>query len=320
MWIKWVLVHVNSFPAGTILVVKHLILRVSIGVNYVAKSFLDTNNYNSTLQSVDNLIETNSIRYFWMIKQDIHLFSCKRSGTHALVTWILHHWREHCCWAIDNPRTAKIHINKKSSGFAPERYPQPRDKHGDGKEFPIRIWSYETPDEESLTNGALSEWQKNGEWKPIYLALLRDPFNYMASLAMFNGRQVDGWARKYLRFINLVHSHPLIHKIYFHTWFSDTAYRRSISKIIGMKHTDNGLDIVKSIGSSFQKNIKNGRELKVLNRWEQIYESKDREIWLDAFRNHPELIDWGVREFHFCPPCFHPSSAVEKFHYVQHLE
>lgn len=135
--------------------------------------------------------------------------------------------------------------------------------------------------------------------KKISIMVLRDPFNLLASrLAkpvplkelLDPNELFDAWeiyAREFIQESNFLGNKITVN---FNLWFSNLAYRKTLSVQLGMPFTDAGINIVPKAGdgSSFDLTKFDGRgsEMRVLERWKRY---SDDNKFRNSFRGRHTL-------------------------------
>lgn len=239
---------------------------------------------------------------------ELRFFALRRSGHHAIVSWIAHHFPKPVLFIEGvtphgNPfkdYDSMFRCVLKTRCF--RRYTRdllPKFR------FIRNKYLFMSFEEQPLAPDYL-EWPLVGRSEYVRnIIVIRDPFNWMASRikaktstkinlrrhheAVFLWKQ---YAREYLGMTNTLHAKLCINYNY---WFVDEQYRRSISENLGLEFTDAGLEIVPDAGrgSSFDRLKYDGKaqQMNVLGRW-QAYTDRPK---MRALFADEELI-WLVKQ------------------------
>lgn len=235
------------------------------------------------------MIEVNEVK-------EIFLYGIHRSGNHGLINYLLGHIFERLpekkCKKIlkekqKNPqknrlllRKENIHINLAGRYRLGEKTP-PAPKH-----VPFQILSHENTTDIKLNKNQLMYDTGRKKANKKCIILLRDPYNTLASLIEYDSKKgrdrkfiekrvdytIDIW-KNFAKEFFLVEDLPSwVMPVSFNKWFSDEDYRKEISDFIGEPHSDLGLNLVSSIGSSFNKYhySHKAQEMKVLDRYKEM--------------------------------------------------
>jgi len=239
--------------------------------------------------------------------QDYFFFALKRSGSHAVINWILNHFNSYIHYNNCFVKNKKIYVNNNN---------EIRKK---GSDFKISILSFE--DRPVLLNAEFnSDFNCVLELNPKInnILLLRDAYNTYASRYQkklkpdpkmnlwneiwtnYNDKELwICYAKEYLKpsFFNK----ELI-KINFNDWFSKKEYRKKISKKFNAKHSDKGLEIMSNDGggSSFDqmKYQNKSQKMKVLERYKQLMFNKD---FFETIICDEQLKFYNKKIFNFYP-------------------
>ena len=234
-----------------------------------------------------------------------------RSGHHAIMRWIGHHFPEPA-WHFNNCRT---HEKPTSGRDRLRRHP--------GGNSPEGTWP--PPDADALTfsfeNANLRQLNGRGnelsEFIPEFrvdwgrgrvldgdVIIMRDPANNFAScwarlarpgVDLQNARdgmkiaRVERWkqyAKEFLRDTRFIQD-PIC--VSFNHWFASESYRRVLSRTFGLEFTDAGLQVVAYDGaaSTFDRMDYDGRaqEMPVMDRWRGFVDDPwfrslfDQDLW-----------------------------------------
>jgi hypothetical protein len=131
------------------------------------------------------------------------------------------------------------------------------------------------------------DYQKNESFlgeadKEADVLVVRDFFNWLASRAMkLCWPAVTCTPEKFVLYEEMMRealeeTNHLRNRVVvnFNKWFSEGDYRRELEKKLELPETEDGLQVVMGLGSSFDGHSFDGnaQEMKVLNRWEMIGE------------------------------------------------
>jgi hypothetical protein len=195
-------------------------------------------------------------------KRMIRVFGPQRSGNHAIINWMLAGAGPHRLFnALDLDFFEKL-----KKPFNTE----------------LAVATYET----KLIHFSSYEPTKLIECDDVLnVVILRDPFNWFASLTMRLLYQlkdegvrfhIDDWkshAREFLGRTNILKRKVTIN---YNTWFVNPAYRRAVAKSLKVPFTDKNFQKVATEGggSSFDKTRFNrkAQKMKVFDRWRAFYE------------------------------------------------
>ena len=242
------------------------------------------------------------------MKLYIFLFGLKRNGTHAIGEWIMGHWAESYPELYEHPQQYRVYINDVGKKYGLD-FPPPLklswDKKHSDADAPFRIMSYE-----SVRHQFLMGHRIEGEGRFVFLTVLRDAYNFLASFMEewpHTSPPINRWvdSARFFYIGNVIDYFP----INYNKWFIDQEYRRTISRHIrpelngGAEFSDIGLNRVRMVGSSFDKRAydRNAQEMKVLNRWKQFQEEhKTRPLYrkyLQYFLEYSELSEYTKEIF-----------------------
>jgi len=111
------------------------------------------------------------------------------------------------------------------------------------------------------------------------------------------GRIIDFWKRHAREYLGITDHLTGKVGIYYDRWFTDKLFRRQISRTLGLRFSDRGLNIVTrhGEGSSFDQTRyhKNSQKMNVLDRAGQLSPS-EKEV-LDGILRDTELVDLGLQ-------------------------
>jgi hypothetical protein len=239
-----------------------------------------------------------------MFSKEILVFGMRRSGNHAVIQWMLGLLSDRMPDVRDKCVVWRVLVNNQ---------PLPLDRD------PLPPYMGETPLDTQVVTfesrdvffdlGLDATRRRLPSRKK--LVILRDPFNWMASLRaiphLWNGdesafdEQVDLWT-KYARTF-FVERPDLARGVNFNEWFSSEDYRRELTGYLEEPFSDLGLNWINGPaqggqGSSFNFAEYDGRaqEMDILGRWKALDDACRRK-----FDDKPELRELSSKIFNFCP-------------------
>lgn len=237
-----------------------------------------------------------------MLRKEILVFGMRRAGNHAVIQWLLGLMEPRLPDVRDKCVVWRVLVNNQplpmeSAPLDPER--------GDAQ-----IVTFESR-REMLDDPALLDPTRRRPPEKKTIVILRDPFNWMASLRVlttlwgndeaFFDQQVDLWARYARTFF--VDRPDLARGVKFNEWFVSEDYRRDLAGYLGEPFSDLGLNWIEGPakggpGSSFNSVEYDGRaqEMAVLERWRTLDDACRRK-----FDEKPELRELSSKVFGFCP-------------------
>lgn len=253
-------------------------------------------------------------------KQTIYYFAMKRSGSHAIMHFILRLYDQpKAFFAAQVPRRPvkphKYWLSEDVKCIVPENF-------YDIEERELVLISYEDPKLNPKLEGSF--YAKAGllpneniiigeSLKTTPILSIRDPFNMFASRykdkhyierrnpakRKFFRNMWKDHAREYLGYTNVLPANTL--KISFNEWFLDQEYRKSIAESLGRDFKEEGWSQVtkEGVGSSFDKRKYDNRadQMLLLERWKQVVKNKNyRSLFKDK-----ELVDLSEKIFGHIP-------------------
>ena len=212
-------------------------------------------------------------------------FALKRSGSHAVINWILQHFDSY------------IHYN---NCFFKNNYFYVNDQTAITKKgtepYQVSILSFEDkPTElERKFSSDFKNIQKNVKPNKKNILLLRDAYNTYSSRYMKklnpskemlwwnniwnNYNDINIWISHAEEYLNPNYLGNNLIKINYNDWFYKKEYRKKISAEFQREHTDKGLETVlcNGGGSSFDKlnYDRNAQKMKVLERYQEFITDK----------------------------------------------
>ena len=244
-------------------------------------------------------------------KSEIRIINLGRSGSHAVINWIMKLTPKKCCF-LNN---AKPHKNpflssteKDIIGLDEKNFYK---NNGEFTKKDLLMYSFEECDIKNLFNQSDEKLHDNfvGKSEKRYdVIILRDPFNFFASrlkLEEYGIRSMDihiiderskrlmmgywkDYAKEFLGYTNYLKHNKV--PISYNKWFSDENYKKDIAKKLGLKYMYVEDKYVSRYGpgSSFDKRKFDGKakDMRVLERWKVFKDYpfyrgifKDKEIW-----------------------------------------
>jgi hypothetical protein len=146
--------------------------------------------------------------------------------------------------------------------------------------------------------------------QPVTLCIVRDPFNWIASMMKFGGEMARDLPRRILLWKAQVEQclHPETYSdgafigVNYDRWVTDPQYARSVCEEMGLSYTDAGRDEVIDFaaGSSFDGVAFHGKAsaMQVMERW-CVYKEDPR--YRAYFENDPDLARLSEQYFAFSP-------------------
>jgi len=233
----------------------------------------------------------------FLLEKEILIFGLKRSGLHALVTWIWKHFKHNSILYQNNSYLSTWDRGRKNaSAFSFE------DRYNPKKKIYINVTEHMRAAYimqgieyfHYINNRFLArKLQARKLAKEQYHILcIRDPRNNFASMLKkdkFKDVYINNFIQYWTEYADLLLENQVKHNnifvernmpkvklipFVFDKWFVDKNYRMQIADILNIKFTDAGLNDIKSIGSSFNGKEFQGKaqEMKVLDRWKEYKE------------------------------------------------
>jgi hypothetical protein len=222
-----------------------------------------------------------------MPKRLSRFWGIKRSGHHAVILWVAHHFPNR----IGYYNNVQQNLKNLIPPFAlPTRVP--------ASELPavlddVTFVNFE--DKYFYDSSFIDAQVRERMGKPFDedVIILRDPFNLLASrlkkwpfekLETFHQNVIHLWKHYAREFAGLTSLIPNAVQVSYNEWFQSEAYRRRLSARLGLKFTDAGLNQMPGMGngSSFQgfdcRHV--AQRMKVLDRWNAFL---DDDVYLKAF-------------------------------------
>lgn len=222
---------------------------------------------------------------------DIQVYGIKRSGHHAIIFWILGHYKSYHyynnCW-INRKKVSALEFYKLIKGV----------------EKPIVLSSFEDRQDHLKKSSIVNLGNYLKLPRMTRVLIIRDPFNNYASRFKLGKefssifKQTSMWketAREYLGITN--HLGDKVIKVNYNQWFKDISYRKELSTNFGV-FTDNNYSYVPEIGggSSFDHRKYNGKsdEMHILQRWRKYINDP---VFCQTILKDEELMDLSARIF-----------------------
>jgi hypothetical protein len=247
----------------------------------------------------------------------MRIVGLKRTGNHAITTWILE--QQKLTGKVAHLNNVKVNENPYRCKYQNLIYYYPEykrkieqyRKQGQGNFIPrdCLIYSYEDyPLEHIFTQ----DFERKHD---LYLGranqrydilIVRDPFNLFASRLKINFLKVkskqydfvDLWiqyAKEYLGETNYLKHNKIV--INYNLWTSSIEYRQQLAQKLNIEFTDAGIDKVHGCGggSSFDRITMNGQgdRMDISNRWKHFIGDRH---YLEIFKNQ-ELLKYSSKIF-----------------------
>lgn len=263
----------------------------------------------------------------YLTSNEIHVCGLQRTGQHAISAWLIGHFDNVC---FRNGMPPKNNIRNKNKSLCPPFWYFELNKKKftweSSNEWNIRdnqdaiILGTEYLDTGVELASDLTQRKKEiaqntnhnkFSEKENYILVLRSPWNHLASVLRWKNRWylknkhrfIKGWlnsAREYLGITNLIPNPKIC--LNYDKWFVDKKYRQSISKQLGLRFSDRGLNIVMPVGwgkkgSSFDQMEynHNAQKMKVLERWKE-YQDNTIEF-KNVLKMNDELREMAIKIF-----------------------
>lgn len=233
------------------------------------------------------------------IGKEFKVFGMRRSGMHAVIYWLAKHYSEQVWFANDlksfgNPKAPHEELPKT---YEPDEYISPLD-YPDfwDRDKNVLMYCCEDMDHSGL------DWESNrnvvGDSESWHSVLLvRDPFNLFASryrLGMvLTEESKEFWKMHAMEALgNTDHLRNKV-VVNYSRWFSDASYRRDLERQMGLPMSDDGIERVYGLGSSFAGTSTNGRasQMKVNERWRSYLSDMD---FIEFFDEEMVRLAWAL--------------------------
>lgn len=211
----------------------------------------------------------------------------QRSGNHAIITWYMAHLEDVLFWN---------NIVRKGEPTQATFRGEPPFKH--------EIHSYENIHPEDV----FKEGLECESWPSQISIILRDPYNWLASMYKFQmkegtytvrARPLDEFIDLWIRMAEYVEINPRT-LINYNKWFKNIQYRRMLEKRWGFGETDATINFISGYGggSTFEGYDKKAQELDVFNRWKVV---KDDPEYKRLILGNDKIKSISERMFGFVP-------------------
>lgn len=268
-----------------------------------------------------HLILTVSLNKKIVNEYEMRVVSLRRSGTHAVINWILGHYEKEIGIDKDivffNNLPPKINYYRYLLNYHPNKLGN--DAQGKFRGRYVLCYNYENACFKDITD-PFFEFNHDiylGKTKKRYdILILRDPFNTMASIykGIMKGNKVYSqvhlnrknitqlwidYAKEFLGETNYLKNQKII--INYNQWIMDKNYRKEISKQLELDFTDKNFTQVSKHGggSSFDgiELNRNSQQMKVTERWKTVIDDPEYRRMFNQ-----EIIDYGEKIFGFTIP------------------
>jgi len=260
----------------------------------------------------------------YFTENEIHVCGVQRSGQHAIIIWLIGHFNNVCFKNSVPPMYGRAYtvsppwryFDIEQRGFEEEMNNERNMRlNQDAVIFGTEYQSLHlqiNPTIETYKREVVEYYKLDAFSKyKYYVGVIRSPWNQLASILEWKRRWylknkerfISSWcamAKEYLGITNVIPSPKTI--INYDQWFADQKYRKQISKKMGLKFTDRGVNIVMPMGrskkgSSFDKMECNGnaQKMAVLNRWKE-YANNEVEF-TEVLKMDDELRDLAIKIF-----------------------
>jgi len=233
-----------------------------------------------------------------LFEREIRVLGMKRSGTHAIATWLFGHFRKKDCMVLNNSSLSlkKIYRNNKNKAAAaqfPLKLSKLRKMKPNGGLINI-VESLSLDEAARKLNDDRSSYNVLKRYyveqygvdrfshREYSILLYRSCFNHLSSILNHYGL----WKHVAIDFIEMSTQYELEAMgvtnripnkvvVLYDRWFSDIEYRKSISAKLGLRHTDKLLNKIWRLGSTFAKSKDEfqwrAQEMDVLNRYKMLH-------------------------------------------------
>lgn len=233
---------------------------------------------------------------------EIRLVGMSRSGSHAIINWVLSQWKGRYCYLNcaepgANPFVTARPLEGTRSWRANYDLDYAAEQAGRFSRKSLLLYNYEDTFLGPLVRSeaeALHDAYVGASARRFDVLVLRDPFNLFASRIRSGLGEVSHavalriWkqhASEFLKSRGCLHRHPRV-LISFNRWASDPLYRRQIAEALGIRFTDAGFETVPAVarGSSFDGVRFNGAASNMLlnDRWKHYADDQDYVRLFDA--------------------------------------
>jgi len=234
---------------------------------------------------------------------NVVFFGLRRGGQHAVINWVAAHFEEPVWFFNDicdfnNPEP----IIDDTGATKPSYYVPTPMKIPNVWQIPkgIVFQSYEDKPIDNLDFQANARVVGESK-KTICVIILRDLFNTVASrmahpsFLMFKVEPwlKERWEQYAMEAIGETSYLPNMVVINYNFWFRSEIYRRRLERLMGLGVTDEGMNTVSGVGSSFSwlKHDGKAQNMKVEKRWER-WQGERR--YMGFFRESPRI--WELHD------------------------
>ena len=209
---------------------------------------------------------------------NIIFFGMRRSGQHAILNWLAGHYDEPV-WFF-NDISAFAEPDKFGGDECATKLPiyvQNASKIENVWEQPKKVlfqtyedkwyWPIETGKNDRVVGSSR---------KKIFVLFIRDPYNMFASrlcntgpVFPCNDRSILMWKTYAREVLGRTEYRPQSVFINYNRWFKESEYRREIENVFGLNESDEWMNRVTGVGSTFSNKELDGKahEMKVFERW-----------------------------------------------------
>jgi len=234
-------------------------------------------------------------------KYDFHIYGLKRGGHHAIINWILKHYKSSIYYNNCIFEKNDFYVANNNEIFKTGSHP-----------YCVKVLSFE--DRPNIDESSMEIISKNDKPKKNII-ILRDAYNNYASRfekkiyphkkkwneIWHNYDDTEIWKKYAKEFVGETNYLNAI-KINYNFWFKDIEYRKQISKNFG-EFTDEGFLQVLDFGAGssfdYQKFNNNAQEMKVLERWKKFFYDKH---YCEKIIKDKELEELNKKIFNFVLP------------------
>lgn len=225
---------------------------------------------------------------------NVILFGMRRSGQHAIINWLAGHFDEPVWFVNDvvnfsDPREGRGEQRAAKHPIYVENATSFADMWGEPKK--VLFQSYEDHSLIGL-NDAANEKVVGRSRKTVFVIVIRDPYNMFASRLRKDGPlyacsplAIAMWKQYAREATGITEFRPGAVCVNYNRWFKEPQYRRELEAILGLGESDEWMDRVTGVGSSFSHLEMDGKahEMDVFERWKSVSDSPFfRQLMLDV--------------------------------------
>lgn len=220
----------------------------------------------------------------------LRVLGLRRSGQHAIITWLAYHFDKNRVLFLNNIDPKKGIFSSKNLAIHKKKI-KLLDGHDpfitteDYNDYDLLIYSHEERN--------LHKLLKTSDHT---ILVLRDAYNMTASRLMMNMKYKEktyfNVDKTYVKFVkqylkegigktNIIKDKTVVN---FNKWKMSKEYRKNLSESLGLEFIDIGYNkmTLHGTGSSFDGVVSNASELKVLDRWKELKNNvKFKEVFND---------------------------------------